>query len=218
MSELTQRLSGVEGQLQNDQKSATEARAALASRVEDLSKRVSQGADDVTRRLFARSWRNGSKKRFGEGTPYPETLAGLRANGADASRLAALEPFAEKGAPTAQALARSFEPLAATILRDDRAVAGSFTDRLLRMADRVVTIRPVDEPGSGDVASLLARIQQALDRGNVQEAVSIWETLPEPARRLSEEWAGRAKARAAADAAARTVAAEAVAALSRPAR
>ena len=86
------------------------------------------------------------------------------------------------------------------------------------MADKVVKIRPVDEPGATDVTSLVARIEQALERGNVQEAVSPWESLPEPARRLSEEWAAQAKARAAADAAARAVADEAIEALYRPAQ
>jgi hypothetical protein len=152
------------------------------------------------------------------GAPFGETLQALRANGTDTAQLSPLEPFAEKGAPTAAALARSFQPIGAAILRDDRTVAGSFTDRLLRMAERVVTVRSVDEPGSTDLPSQVARMEQALERGNVQEAMSIWEGLPEPARRLSEEWAARAKARAAADAAAHAIAGDAIAVLTRPAQ
>jgi hypothetical protein len=217
IADLTQRLSAIEGQLQTNQQAATEARSALTVQVEDLSKRLSQGSDDATKATVRMVLAQRVAEALRLGTPYAETLSALRANGADAARLSALEPFAEKGAPTAAALARSFEPLSAGILRDDRAPAGRFTDRLLRMADKVVTIRPVDEPGSSDVTSLVARIEQALERGNVQEAVASWEALPEPARRLSDEWAARAKARAAADAGAQAVANDAIAALTRPA-
>ncbi|KAB0266424.1 COG4223 family protein [Microvirga brassicacearum] len=218
VTDLAQRLAALEGQLQSSQQASADARQAIETQVADLSKRVSQGPDDSTRAVV----RMMLVQRLGDslraGSPYGDTLQALRTNGADAARLAALEPFAEKGAPTATALARSFEPLGAAILRDDRAAAGSFTDRLLRMADRVVTIRPVDEPGAKDVPSLIARIEQALERGNVQEAVAAWEALPEPARRLSDEWAARAKARASADASAQAIANDAVAVLTRPAQ
>ncbi len=167
IADLTQRLSAVEGQLQTNQQAATEARSTLATQVEDLSKRLSQGPGEATRATVRMVLAQRVADALRLGSPYAETLSALRANGTDAARLSALEPFAEKGAPTTAALAKSFEPLSAAILRDDRAVAGSFTDRLLRMADKVVTIRPVDEPGSSDVTSLVARIEQALERGNV---------------------------------------------------
>ena len=84
------------------------------------------------------------------------------------------------------------------------------------MTDRIVTIRPVNEPGSTDVPSLVARIEQALARGNVQDAVAAWDALPEPSRRLSEEWGTRAKARAAADLGAQAIANDALTALNNP--
>lgn len=218
VTDLAQRLAALEGQLQSSQQASANARQAIETQVADLSKRVSQGADDITRAVVRMMLAQRLGDSLRAGSPYGETLQALRTNGADAAGLGALEPFAEKGAPTATALARSFEPLGAAILRDDRAAAGSFTDRLLRMADRVVTIRAVDEPGATDVPSLIARIEQALERGNVQEAVSAWEALPEPARRLSDEWAARAKARASADASAQAIANDAVAVLTRPAQ
>jgi hypothetical protein len=218
IADLARRLSDIENQLQSNQQASAEARTSLATRVEDLSRRVSQGPEDATGATARMVLAQRVAESLRLGTPYSETLQALRANGADAARLSALEPFAEKGAPTASALSRSFEPLGAAILRDDRATAGSLTDRLLRMADKVVSIRPLDQPGSTDVTSLVARIEQALERGNVQEAVSAWENLPEPARRLSGEWAARAQARAAADAGAQAIASQAIEALNRPAQ
>jgi hypothetical protein len=218
VTDLSQRLAALEGQLQSSQQASANARQVIETQITDLSQRVSQGPDDSTRAVVRMMLAQRLGDSLRAGRPYGDTLQALRTNGADVAHLASLEPFVEKGAPTATALARAFEPLGAAILRDDRAAAGSFTDRLLRMADRVVTIRPVDEPGATDVPSLIARIEQALERGNIQEAVAAWEALPEPARRLSDEWAARAKARASADASAQAIANDAVAALTRPAQ
>jgi hypothetical protein len=152
------------------------------------------------------------------GTPYGEVLEGLRKAGTDAGRLAALEPFAQGGAPTAAALAQGFKPLGAVILRDERAATGDWSERLLRMVDQVVTVRQVNEPGSTGVPSLVARIEQALARGNVAEAAAAWEALPEPARRSTEEWGRQAKAVAGALAASQAIAAGALASLNQTAQ
>jgi hypothetical protein len=81
------------------------------------------------------------------------------------------------------------------------------------MADKVVTVRPVNAPETAGVTGLVGRIEQALGRGDVAAAVTAWEALPEPSRRLSEEWGRQAKARAEADAAAQAIVSDAVAAL-----
>jgi hypothetical protein len=149
------------------------------------------------------------------GTPYAEVLDGVRKAGADASRVAPLEPFAQQGAPTAEALARSFEPVETAILRESRGPAEDWTDRLLRMADRVVTVKPVNESGSTGVPALAARIRQALERGDVVEAAAAWDTLPEPSRRLSEDWDRQVKAVAQAHQAAQAISTDALATLNR---
>jgi hypothetical protein len=149
------------------------------------------------------------------GTPYAEVLDGVRKAGADASRVAPLEPFAQQGAPTAEALARSFEPVETAILRESRGPAEGWTDRLLRMADRVVTVKPVNESGSTGVPALAARIRQALERGDVVEAAAAWDTLPEPSRRLSEDWGRQVKAVAQAHQAAQAISTDALATLNR---
>jgi hypothetical protein len=149
------------------------------------------------------------------GTPYAEVLEGVKKAGAEAGRVAPLEPFAQQGAPTPEALARSFEPVETAILRESRGPAEGWTDRLLRMADRVVTVRPVNEPGSTGVPALVARIRQALERGDVVEAAAAWDALPEPSRQLSEAWGRQVKAVAAAHQAARAISSDALATLNR---
>jgi hypothetical protein len=183
-------------------------------RLEDLSRQAAERAEagrPTVRVVLAE--RLGDALRNGE--PYPEVLAALRGAQADPGRVTAIEPFAQQGAPTAAELAQSFEPLSAAMLRDERTASGDWTDRLLRMADKVVTIRPVNAPDSTSASGLVARIEQALARGDVGDAAKAWEALPEPARRMSEDWGRQAKARADADAAAQAIAADALSALNR---
>jgi hypothetical protein len=149
------------------------------------------------------------------GAPYAEVLDGVKKAGADAGRVAPLEPFAQQGAPTAAELAQGFEPVETTILRESRGPAEGWTDRLLRMADRVVTVKPVNEPGSTGVPALVVRIRQALERGDVVEAAAAWDALPEPSRRVSEDWGRQVRAVAEAHKAAQAISTDALATLNR---
>jgi hypothetical protein len=255
VSELQNRVSAVEGQLQERVQAVSglvdtlqERVRAVAGTVESVQRqvaengqalqgRVAQAAETVQRQLSEQDQRlsaltsqvaeGGSESTragirvvladrltstLSEGAPYAEVLAALRGFGVDQGRLAALEPFAGKGAPTPAALAESFRPLGDRIIRESRA-GDSWSDRLLRMADKVVTVRTVDEPGSSNPSSIVARIESALANGDLASAASAWDSLPEPARRLSEAWGQQLKQRAAAEAAARAIAADAVAAL-----
>lgn len=263
LTDLGNRISGLEGQVRTNAESATKAANAaqgLDGRVADLDRRfadqdrrVSEAErrfTDVERRF------TDTERRFGEqeqriaalsqqaaenarnaenvgqtgtrvvlagrlndalhnGAPYAEVLEGVRKVGTDPARIAALEPFAGSGAPTAAALAKSFEPVETAILRESRGPAEGWTDRILRMADRVVTVRPVNEPGSTGTPALVARIRQALERGDVAEAAAAWEALPEPSRRLSEDWGRQVKAVAQAQQAAQAVSTDALATLNR---
>ncbi|WP_230530486.1 COG4223 family protein [Microvirga roseola] len=195
--------------------------SALSNDIGALSNRLAQENQGATS-AFQTGTRIILAERLSDalrnGTPYVDVLEGLRHVEADPARLAPLEPFAQQGAPTAAEIAQRFEPLGAAILRESRGPAGGWTDRLLRMADRVVTVRPVDQPGSTGVPSLVARIEQALERGDVAEAVAAWQALPEPARRMSEEWAQQAAAVAQARQAGQAIADNALAALNRTAQ
>ncbi|MBA1155054.1 hypothetical protein [Microvirga mediterraneensis] len=183
---------------------------------------LSQQAQESTRNAEAAS-QTGTKvvlagrlnDALNSGTPYAEVLDGVKKAGADASRVAPLEPFAQQGAPTAAALARSFDPVETAILRESRGPTNSWSDRLLRMADRVVTVKPVNEQGTTGVSALVVRIRQALERGDVVEAAAAWDALPEPSRRLSEEWGRQVKAVAEAHRAAQAISSDALATLNR---
>jgi hypothetical protein len=102
------------------------------------------------------------------------------------------------------------------MIREGRPAPASFTDRLWRMADEVVTVRPVGEATGTDVESLIARIEAALRRGAITEAASAFDALPETARAPAEAFGRKLRERAAAETAASQVSAAALSALSAP--
>jgi hypothetical protein len=235
VSELSDRLSTLENQVRTNAQNATDASsavqgldrrfgeqdqhlAALSQQMGQISEQVAQNSKAVetagqtgTRVVLAE--RLGDALR--NGTPYTDVLEGLRRTGTDPERLKALEPFAEKGAPTASAMLDGFEPLEARILRDERGASSAWSDRMLRMLDKVVTVRSVNEPGETGVSATLARIRQALARDDLKEAAAAWASLPEPARRISDEWGRQITALAGAQQASRGISEEAIAALNR---
>lgn len=153
-----------------------------------------------------------------EGAPFPQAFAALRRLTPEAPALRALEPFANSGAPTAPALSEEFKPLGQRIVAEARGRANDVTDRLWRMAEGVVAVRPLSDAGSTSTSGLVARIENALERSALQDATAAWDALPEPSRQASDPWGRKLKARVAADGAARTIAAEALGSLDAAAR
>jgi hypothetical protein len=234
VKDLGSRLDSLESQLRENGQAAVQAAQSTTTALQGLDRRagvLDQRVSDLDQRLAAlnRQIAEGGSEAIRAGTrvvlasrlndalksgaPFPEVLSALTRFNADPNRLEALEPMAEKGAPTAAVLAQSFEPLAAQILREEQGGANSWTDRLTRMAERVVTVRPVDQPESTGTPAHVARIRNALDRGAFEDAWAAWDKLPEPARRLSQDWGQQLKQRAAAESSAHAIAADAVAAL-----
>ncbi len=216
LGEQEKKLSGLDQRLAaQDQASGRvgERVATLDQRLGALSQKVAEEGSDTARAGTRVVLSGRLLEALRDGAPYAETLAALQRVGADPQKLKPLEPFAGTGAPTAAALAAGFEPVEERILRDSRPGDGGWRDRLARMAERIVTIRAVDDPSGTSVPALVGRIESSLERGAVAAAASAFAALPEPARAAAGEWGRTLEQRAAADAAARAVSAEAVAAL-----
>jgi hypothetical protein len=88
-------------------------------------------------------------------------------------------------------------------------------DRLMANMSKVVKVTPVGEIAGDDPAALVSQIEGALDHGDVARAISAWDRLPDPARQASKDWALAARTRQAAQAAAQSLVAEAMAALAK---
>jgi hypothetical protein len=227
LTDLGNRIGALESQMrERTQAAAVAAQAGSAAmqalerrlaeqdqRLAGLARQAAEGGSEATRAGTRVVLADRLNSALRDGAPYQDVLAALTRFNTDPARLQPLEPFAAQGAPTASALAQSFKPLSEQILRESRADTANWSDRLMRMAERVVSVRSVNEPGSGGVPGLVARIDNALARGAFTDAAAAWDALPEPARRQSEDWGRQLKQRAAAETASRAIAADAIAAL-----
>lgn len=227
VAELENRLAALEAQLQTYNRDSAEAVAAVRQRADEQANKVAALSGQISSNVADQAQAQASVRialadrliaALRQGAPYAETLDALRKVENDEARLAPLTAFAKSGAPTAASLAASFKPLAAQIVRENRTATGGWSDWAQRLFDRVVTIRPVDAPNATNAGSLVARIEDALARGDVRAAYAAWETLPEPSRRLSQDWGRLAKQRADADRAADALASDALTAIDRPAQ
>ena len=152
-----------------------------------------------------------------QGAPFEPALAAATSLGAEAGKLAPLQAVAKTGAPTARSLARLWAGASSAALDSMQPPEGDqgWLDKLKTGAARVVRVRPVGEASGEDPAALAARIEAALGRGAVGEALASWTKLPEPARAASRGFGEAAGQQVAAQEAARALISAALADLAR---
>ena len=154
--------------------------------------------------------------RLKAGAPYALEQSALAALGAEPAKLAALAPFAEKGAPTDASLAADFAEIAPVALKAASPKAeGGVMDRLASNMSKLVRITPVGEIAGDDPAALASQISAALGRGQIGAAVALWARLPEAARQASQKWAAAAQGRLGAEGAATGLLSDAIAELAK---
>ncbi len=194
--------------------------AALESTMKSLSTDAAQrtsSADDRAARLTVAA--EALRAAVERGAPYQAELAAVQALGADRNATAPLEPFAADGVPSAAALAHEFALLTSSLLQASGAAPSesSFLGRLEAHAQKLVRITPIEVPAGDEPSSVIARIDIDATRGDIAAALAGIARLPESARALAASWVKKAEAREAAIAASRRIAAEALAAIGRPA-
>jgi hypothetical protein len=153
------------------------------------------------------------------GRPFVAELKAAQAQATDAQALAPLEGFAATGVPNVNGLVRELTSLEPALLQAARVpVEGGFLDKLQANAERLVRIRPIEEIPGDDPATVIARVQIKAMRGDVPGALAELGNLPPPVRAPAQGWVAKAQARAAAVAASRAFAADALVALAQPPR
>lgn len=185
---LDQRLAGVEAAARN---AAQPSRQALAAARVVLAERI--------------------RDAIGSGRPFQADLAALGDIPAD--QKAALAAVAGSGAATRDQLLAQLKSHHVLFVRETTPAANSWEDKLLGLASRVVTIRPVGDSGSSDPATLPIRLEGALVQNDIVKAAELWTQLPEPARRGSEAFGLALRLRAIAETTINRIAQDAVAAL-----
>ncbi len=131
--------------------------------------------------------------------PYRIEFAAVKALAADdpgiAQALARLAPNADSGVPTAEILRQRFRRMAGTIVASTREPAGdSWWDRSLARIMSAVNIRRTDDVEGAGADSVVARAEQALERGDVKQAVGELAALSERAGVLAKSWLADADA------------------------
>lgn len=183
----------------------------------DAAKRESESDADRSMRfaIAALALRDAVER----GNPFAAELATVKPLAADPAVLAPVESFAETGVPSNEVLARELSPLIPVMVRalGEPARDGSFLERLQANAARLVRVRPVDEVPGDQPAAIIARLEVKVARADVAGALAELDKLPDTVRAPAADWIGKVKARDAALAASRQIAARALAALAKPA-
>lgn len=205
---LEQKVSAVSGNSQAAQE--------LRSEVDQLKQQVTSVSQTVSERQDAAATAQALVLAAGQlraslsgGQPFQQDLQAVRAlNVSDAGvtqPLDAVAPYAAKGIPTRAQLTDRFQPLAGEIVRADiRGDGNSWIDSALGKLSTLVTVR---QEGGGVVGTtanaIVARAEAALNEGNLAKAVEELSALQGPAAQTAAPWLADAKARLAADQAAR---------------
>src|SRR5438094_378973 len=195
-----------------------DASAAVRSELEGLASRVTgvergekavESGDRAVRLALAANALNAAVER---GEPFATALATVKALGGDPKLVAALEPFAASGVPSAAALTREFSELALS-LQTSAVPREGVLGKLQANAEKLVRIRRIDETPGSDAAAILARSEAKSSRGDISGALAEMAQLPPQAREPAEAWIKRAQAATAARDASRRLSAEALAGL-----
>jgi hypothetical protein len=238
LSELTQKLARPdppEPQPEEKTNAASDANAALiatlANRVDalegsakttetalaaELAKRGAENADDRSVRTAVVAAALAAVVE--RGRPFAPELQAAQAQAVDPEMLAPLVPFAAAGVPNANALARELESLEPALLQaaGTRPAEGGFLEKLQSHAERLVRIRPIEEIAGDEPAAVIARVEIKAAHGDLPGALGELSKLPPPVRAPAQPWIDKAQTRAAALAASRRFAADALTALAKP--
>ena len=174
-------------------------------------------ADDVPlRRVVAATLLNVSVR---QGQPYGELLAASKALIADPDTLKPLEMFADSGVPSANVLCHELLTIVPK-LAPSPVMATTGTDIVTRLregAARLVSIERADAPAGNSTGAVVAGAAASARQNDVAAARGKLNALPPADRTAAEPWIAKADARAAALAASGQFAADAMAALTKPA-
>jgi hypothetical protein len=191
-----------------------------ASRAEsaEIALQDNKPADDTAlRRVVVASMLDGSVR---QSEPFAAQLAAAKALAPDPEALKPLDAFAASGVPSAASLSRELLTLVPKLSppAPENATTGTgIVDRLQAGAAKLVRIERADAVGTGRGA-VVARITAAALRNDYTDARRELDTLAPGDRTAAQAWLDKANARDAALSASHHFAAEAMAALAKPAQ
>jgi len=195
---LTERVAAAEALAQRNGDAASEATRRVGNietALGDLSARVDAlGAQPKIALAIAAS---ALKSAADRGAPFSAELATLQAIAPDLPEAAALGAYAETGVATREQLLAEWDATADAILlaAEPPDPNAGFFDRLLTSAENLVSVRPVGAVAGEGVNQRVARMEVALNNGDLAAALAEFDALPEPAKAAAAGFAERARAR-----------------------
>jgi hypothetical protein len=192
-------------------------RATRAQIAETAQKSAKPADDKALRRIVAATLLDVSVR---QGEPYAAALDAAKALALDPGVLKPLDPFAASGVPSPNLLSRDLLALLPKPAPGPETVAttgGSIVDRLQAGAARLVRIQRTDAADGSDRTAVIVRAAGAAQRGDIAAARRELNALPPTDRAAVQSGIDRLDARDQALAASRQFAADAMAALTKPA-
>jgi hypothetical protein len=192
-------------------------RAAKTLSTETALRNAAPADDPQLRRVVAASLLDVSVRA---GEPYATALAAAKPFAANADALKPLDVFAATGVPSVNTLNRELLALLPKLspAQDNSTTGAGIVDRLQAGAARLVRIERTDAITGNDRGAIVARATAAALRNDIVEARRELKTLAPADRATAQAWIDKVDARDAALAASRQFAADAMAALSKPAQ
>ncbi|MFM1816689.1 MAG: hypothetical protein RLZ98_3384 [Pseudomonadota bacterium] len=174
------------------------ALSSIEQRLDSVVNREQERQSAAERILLAIELSN-LKRAVDRGDSYATELAAVGRLGTARLDLAGLEKFKEHGVPSVQNLAAEFRPLTYQIIAADNASKDeTIIGRLMSGAKSVVRVRRVGDDVEGDGAeAVVARMEAALDKGQLNRVVELSSALSEKAMiPAAKEWLDKVRARA----------------------
>jgi hypothetical protein len=214
LSGIDARIAKIEGQMRTQGAELAQQGSKLAD-----AKAEAKPADDMPLRRLVSAALLDVLVRVGD--PYPAALAATKALTPNPDALKPLDQFAEKGVPNASKLSKellALVPKLSPAAQPNEATTGTgIVERLQAGAAKLVKIERTDTVGN-DRGAVVSRITAAALRNDFNEARRELKTLEPADRAAAQSWLERADARDAALDASRQFAADAMAALAKPAQ
>lgn len=129
--------------------------------------------------------------------PFAGELASMERLVPTSRAIRALGDLAEQGAPTRAALAGEFPEAAARAARAGRGDGSEtgFFDSVSRALGQIFTLRRIGSVEGDHPDAVLARAERFVREGDLEDALTELQALPEPSRDAMANWIGRAQRR-----------------------
>jgi hypothetical protein len=192
-------------------------RAAGALKTEAAQQSAKPADDRPLRRVVAASLLDATVR---QGEPYAAALTAAKPLAVDANALKPLDAFAATGVPNGAVLSRDLLALLPKLAPAPETAATTGTgivDRLKAGAARLIRIERTDAVAGDNRSAVASRVAAAARRNDIVEAKRELSSLAPADRAAVQPWIDKVDARDAALAASRQFAADAMAALSKPA-